>query len=53
MTVTEHLTSVESENKANRETIQRLVGEISKIEKDAGNSKVLSDQLKAVSYFLS
>jgi chromosome segregation ATPase len=51
MTTTEHLTTNESENKANRETIQRLVNEINKFEKDAAHTKVAMDQLKAVILF--
>lgn len=47
MTSTEQFTTSESENKANRETIQRLVNEINKFEKDAANTKVLIDNLKA------
>lgn len=47
MTTSEHLSANESENKANRETIQRLVNEINKFEKDAANTKVATDHLKA------
>lgn len=47
MTTTEYLTTNESENKANRETIQRLVNEINKFEKDAANTKIGMDNLKA------
>ena len=48
MTTTENLTSNESENKANRETIQRLVNELNKCEKDTMNARISSDNLKAV-----
>jgi hypothetical protein len=51
MTTTEHLTSIEAENKANRETIQRLVNEISKFEKETTNSRISVDTLKAVCFF--
>jgi chromosome segregation ATPase len=50
MTTSEHLSANESENKANRETIQRLVNEINKFEKDAANTKVAMDHLKAVCF---
>jgi ribosomal protein S7 len=50
MTTTDSLTNNEAENKANRETIQRLVNEINKFEKDAMNIKIVSDTLKAVCY---
>jgi len=50
MTTTERLNTIESENKANRETIQRLVNEINKFEKDAANTKVAMDHLKAVCF---
>lgn len=47
VTTTDNLTHNESENKANRETIQRLVNELNKFEKDATNAKLASDSLKA------
>lgn len=49
MTATEKLTNVESENKANRETIQRLVHDLDKLEKDSINNKLVFDNMKAVS----
>lgn len=52
MTQTEKLTQTESEIKANRETIQRLVNEMNKFEKDSVSTKVLIDTLKAVSDFI-
>jgi wobble nucleotide-excising tRNase len=48
MTTNEKLSSLETEAKANRETIQRLVNELSKIEKDSVNNRVLIDTLKGV-----
>ena len=48
MTTNEQYTSLESENKANRETITRLVNELNKFEKDAMNNKISADSLKAV-----
>jgi hypothetical protein len=51
MTTTESLNSNVSENKANRETIQRLVNEINKFEKDATNTKLDVDKFKAVRKF--
>ena len=48
VTTSDSLTQNESENKANRETIQRLVNEINKFEKDAANLKLSSDHIKAV-----
>lgn len=47
VTTTENLTHHESENKANRETIQRLVNELNKIEKDITNEKLSRDAIKA------
>lgn len=47
VTTIDNLTHNESENKANRETIQRLVNEINKFEKDSMNVKLTSDSLKA------
>ena len=47
MTTSESLAHNEAENKANRETIQRLVNELNKFEKDSMNNKVASDNLKA------
>lgn len=49
MTSQESFTHIESENKANRETIQRLVNEINKFEKDSVQNKLLFEQIKAVS----
>ncbi len=49
MTSTEKLTQSDAETKANRETIQRLVNEMNKFEKDSVSTKVLVDTLKAVS----
>ena len=51
MTTTEKLTTCEAEAKANRETIQRLVKELNKFEKDSVGSKIIVDTLKAVSTF--
>ncbi len=53
MTNSEKLSSLETEAKANRETIQRLVNELSKIEKDSVNNKILIDTLKGVSNSLA
>lgn len=47
MTISDALTTNESENKANRETITRLVGEINKFEKSAADHTVIVDNLKA------
>lgn len=47
MTTTDSLSSNESENKANRETITRLVGEINKFEKAVADHTVVVDNLKA------
>ena len=52
MTQTEKVTQIEAELKANRETIQRLVNEMNKFEKDSVATKTLTDTLKAVSLFL-
>lgn len=49
MTTQESYTQIESENKANRETIQRLVNEINKFEKDSVQNKLLFENIKAVS----
>ena len=51
MTTSEQLNQSDAENKANRETIQRLVNELNKCEKDAASTKVVIDTLKAVIYF--
>ena len=48
MTTTEGFNSNVAENKANRETITRLVNEINKFEKDSANTKVDVDKLRAV-----
>jgi hypothetical protein len=48
MTKDEKLTQIEAENKANRETIQRLVNELNKFEKDSVNNKLAFESLKAV-----
>ena len=50
MTQTEKVTHIEAELKANRETIQRLVNEMNKFEKDSVATKTLTDTLKAVSF---
>jgi chromosome segregation ATPase len=47
LTKTDTLTSKETENKANTETIQRLVTELNKFEKDAATIKIQMDALKA------
>lgn len=47
MTTQETLTQVESENKANRETIQRLVNELNKFEKDSVQNKLTFESIKA------
>ncbi|CAF0745813.1 unnamed protein product [Brachionus calyciflorus] len=47
VTTTEQYTTVDTENKANRETIQRLVNELNKFEKDSMNNKIAADNLKA------
>ena len=52
VTSSEGLSRNESENKANRETIQRLVNEINKFEKDAASFKLSNDQIKAVCFFV-
>lgn len=49
VTTTEKLAASEAEAKANRETIQRLVNEINKFEKDSVSTKLLVDTLKGVS----
>ena len=43
------LTHQEAENKANRETIQRLVNELNKIEKDSNNNRLTLENMKVVS----
>ncbi len=48
MTTTEGFNTNVAENKANRETITRLVNEINKFEKDSANTKVDVDKLRAV-----
>ena len=58
LTKNEKLDSLEKENKADRETINRLVNELNKIEKDQANFKLTSQNLKVVSeiekhFFLS
>ena len=50
LTTSDNLSHNEAENRANRETIQRLVNELNKLEKDTVNTKVASDTLKAVSW---
>ena len=52
MTTTEGFNTNVAENKANRETITRLVNEINKFEKDAANTKVDVDKLRAVFHIL-
>lgn len=52
MTTQETLTQVESENKANRETIQRLVNELNKFEKDSVQNKLTFESIKAVIIFI-
>jgi chromosome segregation ATPase len=47
MTVTEQCASAENENKASRDTIQRLVAEVSKFEKEMTAVRISVDQLKA------
>lgn len=47
MSITDNLSSNEAENKANRETIQRLVNEINKFEKSSADHTVVVDNLKA------
>ena len=49
VTTIESLTHQESENKANRETIQGLVNELNKIEKDSNNNRLTLDNMKVVS----
>jgi hypothetical protein len=48
MTTNEKLSSCETEAKANRETIQRLVNDLNQLEKSSVNTKVMVDTLKAV-----
>ena len=48
LTTNESLTHSEADAKANRETITRIVADLNKLEKDAMNSKIASDNLKAV-----
>lgn len=50
MTSHENFTHLEAENKANRETIQRLVNELNKFEKDSVNNKLAFESLKAVRF---
>ena len=47
MTTAEQMSSVEAENKANRDTINRLVAEVSKFEKEVTVTKTTMDKLKA------
>lgn len=47
VTTSDQFTTSEAENKANRETIQRLVDELNKIEKESINSKIAADNIKA------
>jgi len=47
MTTANSLETNESENKANRETIQRLVNEINKFEKNSADTTLIIDNLKA------
>lgn len=48
MTAQESHTQIELENKANRETIQRLVGEMNKIQNESVQNKLLFENIKAV-----
>ena len=52
LTTTESLTHSEADAKANRETITRIVADLNKLEKDAMNAKIGSDNLKAVNIIL-
>jgi chromosome segregation ATPase len=47
MTVTEQYTTADAECKASRDTIQRLVAEVSKFEKEMTSVRISVDQLKA------
>lgn len=49
VTSIDSLTHQEAENKANRETIQRLVNELNKIEKDSNNNRLTLENMKVVS----
>lgn len=51
LTTTDSLTHSEADAKANRETITRIVADLNKLEKEAMNSKIAGDNLKAVSVF--
>jgi hypothetical protein len=48
LTTAENSSKIDAENKANRETIQRLVNELNKLEKDSTNNKLSFENLKAV-----
>jgi hypothetical protein len=50
LTTTDSLTHSEADAKANRETITRIVADLNKLEKEAMNSKIAGDNLKAVSF---